>query len=295
MNGIDIASYQSGINLTKVPCDFVIIKATQGTSYINPDMTRAYKQALSAGKKIGLYHYASKGGSGAEAKHFTDTVIKLGAVGKAILVLDWEAGDNVNWGNVAYAKAFLDYVKSRTGVTPFIYMSKSSGCRSFDFSSIAKTNPLWVAQYANYKETAYKMTPWTDTKGYGAWSKPLIFQYTSSGILNNWRGHLDLNIAYMTPDEWDDWADTGSHGVYPKTKPDAAPVVDTTDYPVTRYGHRNAWVRLLQNALNVRGFVCESDGVFGSQTIEQVRLFQRSRGLTADGVVGALTWKALFS
>ena len=45
MNGIDIASYQTGIDLTVVPCDFVIVKATEGTGYVNPDFTRAYAQA----------------------------------------------------------------------------------------------------------------------------------------------------------------------------------------------------------------------------------------------------------
>ena len=29
MNGIDIASYQTGIDLGVVPCDFVIVKATE--------------------------------------------------------------------------------------------------------------------------------------------------------------------------------------------------------------------------------------------------------------------------
>ena len=44
MNGIDIASYQAGIDLSVVPCDFVIVKATEGTGYVNPDFTRAYAQ-----------------------------------------------------------------------------------------------------------------------------------------------------------------------------------------------------------------------------------------------------------
>ena len=38
MNGFDIASYQSGLNIGSVPCDFVIIKATQGTKYVNPTL-----------------------------------------------------------------------------------------------------------------------------------------------------------------------------------------------------------------------------------------------------------------
>ena len=43
MNGIDISSRQAGIDLAKVPCDFVICKATEGVGYVNPDCSRAYK------------------------------------------------------------------------------------------------------------------------------------------------------------------------------------------------------------------------------------------------------------
>ena len=56
LNGIDISSWQSGINLTVVQCDFVVIKATEGTNYVNPDYDRAYRQAKAAGKCLGIYH-----------------------------------------------------------------------------------------------------------------------------------------------------------------------------------------------------------------------------------------------
>ena len=36
-----------------------------------------------------------------------------------------------------------------------------------------------------------------------------------------------------------------------------------------------------------------ADGVFGRQTEEAVRNFQRDHGLNPDGVVGPLTWDAL--
>ena len=78
MNGIDISSWQTGINLNAVPCDFVIVKATGGTGYVNPDYTRAMNQAMSAGKKVGVYHYARekgcKGSAVAEADFFVKTV-----------------------------------------------------------------------------------------------------------------------------------------------------------------------------------------------------------------------------
>ena len=53
LNGIDISNWQSGINLAVVPCDFVVIKATEGTGYVNPDYERAYRQAKIAGKCLG--------------------------------------------------------------------------------------------------------------------------------------------------------------------------------------------------------------------------------------------------
>lgn len=203
MNGIDIASYQAGINLNTVPCDFVIVKATEGTGYVNPDFDRAYDQAVAAGKKVGIYHYASSGGAQNEADYFLYMVGSR--VNTAILVLDWEQGGNVNFNSVAYAKAFLDRVYQKTGVRPLIYMSKSV-CRQFDWSSVAPYYGLWVAQYANYNPTGYQSDPWTDSYGYGAWSSPVIFQYSSSGHLSGWNGNLDLNVAYMDGTTWDKYA-----------------------------------------------------------------------------------------
>lgn len=53
LNGIDIASWQTGINVgaNGVAADFVIIKATGGTGYVNPDCDRAFQQAIKSGKK----------------------------------------------------------------------------------------------------------------------------------------------------------------------------------------------------------------------------------------------------
>lgn len=201
MNGIDIASYQSELDVAKVPCDFVIIKATQGTTYVNPALKKHWRQATECGKQIGLYHYASKGGAEAEAAFFVKTAQSVSGIGRAVLVLDWEMESNENFRNPDYARRFLAAVYAATGVKPFIYMSKSV-CREYDWSAVAPTFPLWAAQYKNYAYTGYQATPWTDSRGFGAWSAPLIYQYSSRGRLSGYGGDLDLDIAYMTPTEW---------------------------------------------------------------------------------------------
>ena len=55
-----------------------------------------------------------------------------------------------------------------------------------------------------------------------------------------------------------------------------------------RYNDRNEYVRLLQGELGV-----ETDGIFGAETEAAVREFQRTHGLTVDGVAGIKTWNAL--
>ena len=107
MNGIDISNHQAGLNLAKVPCDFVICKATEGTGFVDRYCDGWIQKALQLGKKVGVYHFATGKSSGvAEADFFYKNI--KGYVGKAILVLDWEASA-VNRG-VAYAKAFLDRI-----------------------------------------------------------------------------------------------------------------------------------------------------------------------------------------
>lgn len=200
MNGIDVASYQTGIDLTKVPCDFVIVKATQGTKYVNPDFKRACEQALKAGKLLGVYHYASSGGAKSEANHFLKTVQPY--IGKAILVLDWEEEDNKNFPSEKYAKNFLDHVRQQTGVIPFLYAGKYNVQR-YGWATIAAAGyPLWAAQYKTNQPTTYQENPWTDDKGFGAWSGCAILQYSSKGRLDNWGGNLDLNKAYINADTW---------------------------------------------------------------------------------------------
>lgn len=64
--------------------------------------------------------------------------------------------------------------------------------------------------------------------------------------------------------------------------------------PVLRLGRVGPSVRLLQRALQERGFYRGPiDGDFGGRTQQAVRQFQRQQGLAVTGVVNAATWEAL--
>lgn len=271
MNGIDIAKYQKGIDLSKVPCDFVIIKATQGISYVSKTFRAQIEDAIKNNKHIGVYHYAGGGGYNNEAEHFLKTVAPY--IGRAILVLDWEGEQNPNFNNHAYAVEWLKYVYKKTGIKPFIYMSKSV-CRAY--KGWDASFPLWCAQYKNKATTGYQESPWTDAKGFGVWKAPLIFQYSSSGRLPNYNGNLDLDKAYIS--DWDRYCQ---------------PEEVTPTYLTIRRGSKGDAVKVAQTYLNTYGFNLKVDGIFGALTESATLEFQAKNNLIPDGVIGRKTWSAL--
>ena len=62
-----------------------------------------------------------------------------------------------------------------------------------------------------------------------------------------------------------------------------------------RHGDTGAAVRAVQDELKAHGAAVTVDGRFGAGTRDAVMTFQKSRGLTADGVVGSNTWMNLVS
>lgn len=63
--------------------------------------------------------------------------------------------------------------------------------------------------------------------------------------------------------------------------------------PTLRRGNSGEYVEMLQMALNSAGYPLDVDGKFGKATEEAVKVFQKDRGLSVDGICGPKTWAAL--
>ena len=275
LDGIDIASHQGDLvpgNMTTT--DFIIVKSTGGNSYTNPYFRKHADATLKAGKLLGIYHFACERTGSGTAEQEADYFIAAAKpyIGKAALFLDWEA--DALYKGVSWAKAWLDRVKAKTGVTPGIYMSKSK-CREYDWSSVAKAYPLWVAQYADYEPTGYQKDPWTDSYGYGAWSKPIIFQYSSEGHVKGYYGRLDINLFYGGTEDFKKLM--GPQGSDQPAEKDG-PVKVAQRWLASKglyRGHidgrcgnltKKAYVKAMQEALNECGERLLVDGVAGDLT-----------------------------
>jgi GH25 family lysozyme M1 (1,4-beta-N-acetylmuramidase) len=218
--GIDIFSGDgdAGINISKLEAQFVIVKTTQGTSYLNPYWKKHADAVLKAGKLLGFYHYASTNCGGGSAKEQADYFVKtIGKkyIGKAVLCLDWEQnnGDNSNFGkgktSVKWCKTFLDRVYKKTGVKPLIYMSRSVATGD-NWKSVSDAGyGLWMAQYlykyyngSDTPHVSYQSNPTLRKGSYGSWSSPTIYQYTSEGKDKGYSGCLDFNTFYGSSKDW---------------------------------------------------------------------------------------------
>ena len=286
MNGIDISHHQRVIDLSVVPADFVICKASQGKTYVDDKFTTYMQQLEKLGKLAGAYHYANGSGVEAEADHFVDVVRPY--LGKIILAIDWEnnkdpkTGKNDNpkfvAGDYKYCEQLLVAVEKKTGITPFLYMSKSVA-RQFKWE-VGRRFPFWCAQYKKTPPTTYVSNPWTDSKGWGAWNGCEIFQYSSKGRLIGYNDDLDLDLAYITAEQWLLYA-----------KGNYKPVLNTR--PVLKKGDINEYVLAWQYYLNLLGYNLVPDGIFGIKTEDAVKDYQKKRGLKPDGIIGKMTWDSV--
>lgn len=227
LKGIDISNHQRGIDLSKIDCDFVIMKATEGKSYVDPSCDTFFQQALSLGKKLGVYHFANNSDNTAEqeANWFINNT--KGYIGKAIPVLDWE--DNVT-DNVDWALDWLQRVEKAYGTKPLIYMSESVVNRH-DWSKVVAANyGLWVAKYRDNKaDYNYDMSNAGSKPSVKYWDFYALWQWTSTGRLDGWSGNLDLDEFYGDVAAWDAYVGKGEGTLEESTKPTEPSTPNTSE------------------------------------------------------------------
>jgi GH25 family lysozyme M1 (1,4-beta-N-acetylmuramidase) len=218
MTGLDISPWQQSLNLLNITYDFVLIKATEGTTYVSPTCDTHYQEAKQMNKKRAVYMFTDFLDPVMEANYFVDNC--TGYIRDAIFVLDWE-GTGVS--DVQGALKRLQQIEARIGYKPAIYMSEWVE-NNYDWSPVVQNNNgLIIAKYSNWElannADNYDMSNAGQSPIIKHWPFYFMWQWTSTGRLNGYAGDLDCDIAYLTPDQWDKYA-----GVQPTPAVVSAPL-----------------------------------------------------------------------
>ncbi|SCL18996.1 Lyzozyme M1 (1,4-beta-N-acetylmuramidase), GH25 family [Micromonospora rhizosphaerae] len=193
--GIDVSRYQGTINWTSVRnagIQFAFIKATEGTSYKDPNFNSNYTNAYYAGVIRGAYHFARPNISGgaAQADYLASNGGAWSADNRTLpAALDLEA--NPYSGGYCYGKTtsgmrtwisdFLNRYKYRTTRYAVIYTTTSwwNQCTG-SWTGPWANHPLWIARWST--------SPGTLPAGAPVWS---FWQYTSTGTVSGISGNVD--------------------------------------------------------------------------------------------------------
>jgi GH25 family lysozyme M1 (1,4-beta-N-acetylmuramidase) len=188
--GIDVSHYQGSINWGSVHSagiQFAWIKATEGTTYKDPQFGANYVGAYNSKVIRGAYHFARPDASSgaAQATYFAgngggwsrDNLTLPG-------MLDMEGGC---YGKSASSMQswildFYNTYKAKTGRDVVIYTSPSwwNSCTG-GWSGMSAKSPLWVASWTSAANP-------TLPNGY---SVATVWQYTSSGSVSGISGNVD--------------------------------------------------------------------------------------------------------
>lgn len=74
IKGIDISAYQPDFTRVPAGADFVIIKATEGRTWVNRYLVKQIAVARASGKQVGWYHWLHRGNVAAQIAHFLTTI-----------------------------------------------------------------------------------------------------------------------------------------------------------------------------------------------------------------------------
>lgn len=202
---VDVSSAQGNYKVGANGEDGVIIKATQGTNYKNPNCDYVAQQVIKSGAPWGLYHYASGGDANQEAAWFLSSIDSyLKGDNEPLLILDWEAGENTAWGTGSWVKTWVDAVKGKTQGKVGLYTG-DEGVTQTD-SYVSGHTWLWYANYPSTGDVGW--SPPTINFKVGGWGSPTGWQFSDTPV--------DKSLFDMGAKEWGTVSKSTSSSSFPK-------------------------------------------------------------------------------
>lgn len=185
--GIDISSYQGNeidaLEKDRDSIDFIICKATQGTTFIDPRFQQNWTTIKAKGFIRGAYHYYNSQDNPIHQAEFFINTIKDIQPTDLPPVIDIEGGSVERGQSIDEIQlsllTLLKEIESRLLVTPIIYTNTEFANEYLNNPELANY-PLWIADYES-KDSPILPNTWKE-KGYVLWQKSdtyKILNYTN--------------------------------------------------------------------------------------------------------------------
>jgi GH25 family lysozyme M1 (1,4-beta-N-acetylmuramidase) len=217
VDGPDVSSYQhvngAAINwpaVRKSGREFAIVKATEGTSYVNPWFARDYAGIRTAAMVRGSYHFAHPARPLASSAQTQASfyVARLGDVTATATLppaLDLESSGGLSRAElVVWAQDFLLDVRRLTGRTPMIYSYPYFWAHQLGDPAALARYPLWMATYSGTVDPAAS-----------------LWQYSETASVSGIRGGVDMS-RLMAGSDWTAMSDGSVPTAWPASAPGPA-------------------------------------------------------------------------
>jgi lysozyme len=189
VRGVDVSGHQVDVDMKKLAeqnVQFIYIKATEGSSFVDNYFETNWKNAADAGIPAGAYHYFSFMVDGESQAENYITSVGESLDGRLIPAVDLELGENTASPNktelVAELKTFNHIIEEQYGVKPLIYAQK-------DFYDKYLRDDF--ADYPRWIRSVYYPAAWENGDDW------LVWQYKDRGELQGYSGgekYIDLNV-----------------------------------------------------------------------------------------------------
>lgn len=188
VRGIDVSHYQGAIDWNQVAqagMAFAFIKATEGTSDIDPQFQTNWSGATAAGLLRGAYHFYQPGADPQQQAESFLSVVHPRA-GDLPPVLDVETPGEAS-EIIAGIRVWLAAVEQASGKTPILYTNPSFWAGLGAGASGFGRFPLWIADYGVESPTV--------PEGWPSWT---FWQFSESGSVSGIQGAVDLDLFQGT-------------------------------------------------------------------------------------------------
>ncbi|MFT8362687.1 MAG: GH25 family lysozyme [Sporolactobacillus sp.] len=278
IEGIDVSHFQGGIDFARVKAagyQFVIVKATEGKTYADPNYRNNIVNARAAGLAAHAYHYFHAK-TETDARLEADWLLKnlTGMEGYLFCDVEEKLLDSSPGQLTRFVNTFFDQLAKANRTLLGIYSNKDFFEQRLDESSLRPGLLRWIARYNT------QLGREAD-----------IWQYTSHATVQGIDGPVDSNIAYTELVVNNSQSTKDVKTIHPAPKKPAAIPSSIVPYPghVLKQGSKGKDVERIQRAVKVK-----ADGIYGPITKAAVQSYQKRHGLAVDGIVGPKTWAVMF-